>query len=86
VRLKEAGGKSVGRRTGMPRTRKGRGQADLRRAKAGASLQHKTKPYIRHMAKFRISDSPRRTESSRCLPRETCRVSEVGTAENITGL
>jgi len=46
----------VGRRTGMSRTRKGRGQADLRRDKAGASLQHKTKPYIRHMAKPRISD------------------------------
>ena len=46
----------MGRRTGMPRTRKGRGQADLRRGKAGASLQHKTKPYIRHMVELRISD------------------------------
>ena len=55
-RLKEARSKGVGRRTGMPRTHMGRGQADLRRGKAGASLQHKTKPYIRHMAKPRISD------------------------------
>ncbi|MHC4587696.1 MAG: hypothetical protein ACYS3N_24510 [Planctomycetota bacterium] len=63
--MKEAGGKSAGRRTpptaaGRKRTHcpvpKGRGQADLRRGKAGASLQHKIKPYIRHMAKPRISD------------------------------
>jgi hypothetical protein len=46
----------VGRRTGMPRTREGRGQADLRRGEAGTSLQHKTKSYIRQMAEPRISD------------------------------
>jgi hypothetical protein len=46
----------VGRRTGMPRTRKGRGQADLRRGKAGTSPQHRTKSPIRHMVELRISD------------------------------
>ena len=46
----------MGRRTGMPRTRKGRGQADVRRGKAGTSPQHRTKSSIRHMAKPRISD------------------------------
>ena len=56
VRLKEAGGKSVGRRTGMPRSRKGRGQADLRRGKTGTSPQHRTKSPIRHMVELRISD------------------------------
>jgi len=46
----------VGRRTGMPRIREGRGQADLRRGRAGTSPQHRTKSYIRHMAESRISD------------------------------
>ena len=46
----------MGRRTGMPRTRKGRGQADLRRGKAGTSPQHRTKSSIRHMVELRISD------------------------------
>ena len=46
----------MGRRTGMPRTRKGRGQADLRRGKTGTSPQHRTKPPIRHMVELRISD------------------------------
>ncbi|MEE9609614.1 MAG: reverse transcriptase domain-containing protein, partial [Desulfatiglandales bacterium] len=44
----------MGRRTGMPHTRKGRGQADLRRSETGPSLQHKTKPYVkRHWTKIR---------------------------------
>jgi len=46
----------VGRRTGMPRTRKGRGQADLRRDKTRTSPQHRTKSSIRHMVELRISD------------------------------
>lgn len=46
----------MGRRTGMPRIRKGRGQADLRRGKAGTSPQHRTKSSIRHKAESRISD------------------------------
>ena len=46
----------MGRRTGMPRTRKGRGQADLRRGKTGTSPQHRTKSPIRHMVELRISD------------------------------
>jgi len=46
----------VGRRTGMSRTRKGRGQADLRRGKTGTSPQHRTKSPIRHMVELRISD------------------------------
>ena len=46
----------MGRRTGMPRTRKGRGQADLRRGKAGTSPQHRVKSYIHQMAEPRISD------------------------------
>ena len=46
----------MGRRTGMPRTREGRGQADLRRGETGTSPQHRIKSYIRHMAKPRISD------------------------------
>ena len=33
----------MGRRTGMPRIREGRGQADLRRGRAGTSPQHRTK-------------------------------------------
>ena len=41
----------------MPRIRKGRGQADLRRGKAGTSPQHRTKSFIRHMAEPRISDN-----------------------------
>jgi hypothetical protein len=40
----------------MPRIREGRGQADLRRGRAGTSPQHRTKSYIRHMAESRISD------------------------------
>jgi hypothetical protein len=47
----------VGRRTGMrPVPERVEGQADLRRDKAGTSLQHKTKSSIRHMAELRISD------------------------------
>ena len=46
----------MGRRTGMPRARKGRGQADLRRGKTGTSPQHRTKSPIRHRVELRISD------------------------------
>ena len=75
----------MGRRTGMPRTRKGRGQADLRRGKAGTSPQHRIKSPIRHMVELRISDD-RTLKVAGSLPRETRCVSEVGTAGNITGL
>jgi hypothetical protein len=54
--LKEAEGKSVGRRTGMPRIRKDRGQADLRRVETGTSPQHRIKSYIRYRVDVRISD------------------------------
>jgi len=46
---------SVGRRTGMPRT-KGIGQADLRRGETGTNPQHRIKSYILHMVELRISD------------------------------
>ena len=46
----------MGRRTGMPRTQAGRGQADLRRVEAGTSPQHRIKSSIRCMADIRISD------------------------------
>jgi hypothetical protein len=68
----------VGRRTGMPRTREGRGQADLRRGKAGTSQQHKMKSSIRHSGVPRISDDralkvagvyPGRSAASRMLSR-----------------
>ena len=48
VRLKEAGGKSAGRRTGMPRTQKVEGR-QMRRGMAGTSPQHRTKSSIRYM-------------------------------------
>ena len=55
-RLEEAGSKSVGRRTGMPRIRKGRGQVDLRLSKTGTSPQHRIKSYIRHVVELSISN------------------------------
>lgn len=41
----------------MPRTRKGGGQADLRRGEIGTSPQHRIKSSIRHMVELRISDN-----------------------------
>lgn len=67
----------MGRRTGMPRTREGRGQADLRRGKIGTSPQHRIKSSIRQMVKPRISDDralkvagayPGRSATPRKLP------------------
>jgi hypothetical protein len=40
----------------MPRTRKGRGQADLRPGETGTSPQHRTKSHIHHMVEPGISD------------------------------
>jgi hypothetical protein len=54
--LKEAGGKSVGRHTSMPRIRKDRGQADLRWVETGTSPQHRIKSYVRYRVDVRISD------------------------------
>ena len=41
----------------MPRTFKGRGQADLRLGEAGTSPQHRIKSYIRYMVEPSISDN-----------------------------
>ena len=41
----------------MLRTRKGGGQADLRRGETGTSPQHRIKSSIRHMVELRISDN-----------------------------
>ena len=80
--LKEALGKSVGRRTGMPRTVMGRGQADLRRGEPGRVRNTGQSP-LSVIGEPRISDDralkvareyPGRPAASRRLQPENYRV------------
>jgi len=69
----------------LPRTRKGGEQADTRRGEAGASLQHKTKPYIRHMAEPRISDPAKAGLKVVPISSGEARCTSVGLSPEITG-